>query len=70
MRLNAARKTVDDQHGRFLPLFSKMEKQAYWIFKLSDKYKEDLELFGYSYYINDGAVYATCKQYDSSHHCI
>ena len=68
--LNAARKTVDNTHGRLLPLFSKLERQEYWISKMSEKYREDLEMFGYSYYVNERVVYATCKQYDSSHECI
>ena len=70
MQLNAMRETLDNQYGRYLPLFSKIDNQTYWISKMSKHYKEDLELFGYSYFVNGADVYATCKQYDSSHICI
>ena len=70
VQLNAMRETVDNQHGRYLPLFSQIENQTYWILQMSKTYREDMELFGYSYFVNERDVYATCKQYDSSHFCI
>ena len=70
VHLNAIRDTVDNEIGRYLPMFSKLENQTYWISKISEHYREDMELFGYSYFIDGSDVYATCKQYDSSHICI
>ena len=70
VQLNTQRKTMDNQYGRYLPLFSKLKKQAHWISTISKKYREDIELFGYSYFVNGTDVYATCKQYDRLHICI
>ena len=65
VHLNIMRDTVDNKNGRYLPLFSKLENQTYWISKISELYREDMKLFGYSYFANGKDLYATCKHYDS-----
>ena len=56
--------------GRKLPLFSKLEKPEKWIQKLYTNYGEDMDMFGYSYKISDGQVFATCKHYTQTGICI
>ena len=70
IHLNSIRDAVANENGRYLPIFSKLENQTYWLSKISEHYREDMELFGYSYVVKGRDVYATCKQYDSSNICI
>ena len=48
---------------RYLPLFSQLPNPESWIQKLMVQYEEDMDVFGYSYAIRDGRVYASCSTY-------
>ena len=59
------------RYGRYLPLFSELPNRSFWINKMADKYKEDMAMFGYSYYIDeDNKVFATCQDYDTIGNCV
>ena len=71
-RMGGSRKQDGDHKGALLPLFSNLgHVQSYWINKIAEAYKEDMNLFGYDYLVEDnGQVYAFCKAYDNQGMCM
>ena len=71
-QLNAHRKSEENTVGLQwkLPLFSKLKDPEGWIKKVHTVYGEDMKLFGYTYSIINGEVYAGCKYYTTNGTCI
>ena len=72
MALNTYRGQGQSDHhrGRHLSLFSQVPNVEERIKKLLPMYKADMEMFGYSYDIVNGQVYATCMSYTEDNLCI
>ena len=70
--MNSRRNSEENLEGMDwkLPLVSKLKDPEGWIKKVHSVYGEDMEMFGYSYRIINGQVYAGCKHYTSDGICI
>ena len=60
---------TEDNGDRFLPLFSKVRNVDKVMKILMDKYRYDMELFGYELEKRSEGFYAKCKSYQYNGRC-